>query len=150
MTHTERPRGHRTDGDTGFADATLDRALGDYVMSVAEAVGVAAEGVTWEVTDTVTAYLALSGRSADHPGRDTMLVWNERQGWVISVETGPAESPIVLSRAGADLVPAPDVVALLVAEAIGRIGALRPETSDPNRVDRVDLAEHMNRHNRSR
>ncbi|GGP78404.1 DUF6292 family protein [Saccharothrix coeruleofusca] len=129
------------------ADA-LSRALGDYVRMVAEAVGVPREGTTCEVTDTVTAYLALNCRSAQHPGRDLMLAWSASQGWVLSVETAPAEPPVVLSRAGRDLVPAPGAVARFVAESTTPRPRERACAVLPAHVDWSDLAERMERHTR--
>ncbi|MFC5053240.1 DUF6292 family protein [Saccharothrix xinjiangensis] len=121
----------------------LARALGAYVRTVAEAVGVPREGTTCEVTDTATAYLALGCRSTEHPDRDVMLVWSASQGWVVSIETSPGEPPIVLSRSTGDLVPAPEAVARFVAESVTRRGSgLRPVILPPY-ADWSDLAERM-------
>ncbi|GAA2686599.1 MULTISPECIES: DUF6292 family protein [Actinosynnema] len=96
----------------------LAEALDDYVRAVAEAVEVPPDGTSSEVTDTATAYLALGCRSEAHPGRDLMLVWSAAHGWVVSVETSPDEEPVVLSRSTGDLVPPPEAVAALVADAV--------------------------------
>ncbi|MEU5690788.1 DUF6292 family protein [Actinosynnema sp. NPDC020468] len=123
----------------------LTAALYGYVRVVAEAVGVPPEGATCEVTDTVTAYLALGDRDPAHPDRDLMLVWNERQGWVVLVETNPGEEQIVLSRQGGDLVPAPDEVVRFVADALARRRDPAP-TTPPPRVARAVLARLMAGH----
>ncbi len=50
-----------------------------------------------------------------------MLVWNERRGWSLAVETDPTAAPIVLAHHGDDVVPAPAAVARFVADtAAGR------------------------------
>lgn len=127
---------------------TLARALADYVRAVAEAVGVPGEGTTWEVTDTATAYLALGCRSAAHPDRDAMLVWSSAQGWVISIETTPAEPPIVLARSTGDPVPAPGAVARFVTESLARRGDRRALAVLAPPADWSELAERMARHTR--
>lgn len=104
--------------DAGPADHTMALALDEYVRAVAEEVGVPPEGTSCEVTDTATAYLALARRGSKHPDRDLMLIWNERQGWIISVETDPTEPTIVLARLGGDPVPQPAAVASFVTETI--------------------------------
>ncbi|QRP47913.1 DUF6292 family protein [Amycolatopsis sp. FDAARGOS 1241] len=95
---------------------TLERALGEYVRAVAAAVGVPDESTTVEISDTATAYLGLPRRWPDRPDHDVMLVWNERRGWSLAVETDPATAPIVLAHQGGDVVPAPDAVARFVAD----------------------------------
>jgi len=93
------------------ADRVLADGLAGYVRAVAGALNVDAEATAFEVSDTATAYLALSVRSPAHPGRDLMLVWTERQGWALSVETAPTEPPAVLAYLGPDVVPEPVEVA---------------------------------------
>jgi uncharacterized protein DUF6292 len=93
---------------------TLGQGLAGYVRAVAAEVGVPTEGTGYEVSDTATAYLGLSDRWA---GRDLMLVWSERHGWSIAVETEPAEPPVVVAHlGGGDPVPEPAVVGQFVAE----------------------------------
>ncbi|MEV4143608.1 DUF6292 family protein [Amycolatopsis sp. NPDC049691] len=122
---------------------TLERRLGEYVRAVAVAVGVPAESVTVEISDTATAYLGLPRRWPDRPGQDIMLVWSERRGWSLAVETDPAEDPVVIARqGGGDLVPAPRAVAQFVTDtAAGR----RPgqERLRPAATTRRVLAERL-------
>ncbi|WP_409186182.1 DUF6292 family protein [Amycolatopsis sp. VS8301801F10] len=96
----------------------LRRVLADYVREVAAAVGVSAECTSCEVADTVTAYVALSGRSPRFPGRDLMLVWSVRQGWTVAVETTPSEAPQVVAHLGGDVTPAPERVRQFVTEVL--------------------------------
>ncbi|MDQ7807859.1 DUF6292 family protein [Amycolatopsis sp. A133] len=97
---------------------TLERGLGEYVRAVAAAVGVPAESTTVEISDTATAYLGLPRRWLERPDHDVMLVWSERRGWSLAVETDPDEDPVVIARHGDDLVPAPGVVAQFVADTV--------------------------------
>jgi uncharacterized protein DUF6292 len=120
----------------------LSRRLAVYVHQVAAAVGVPAEATGHEVTDTATAYIGLDQRAGHQPGRDLMLVWDERLGWYIAVETTPAESPEVVAYLDGDAVPAPAEVARFVADAAsgGRITRIRPVLAP---AERAALAEKM-------
>lgn len=125
----------------------LAGALRTYVRAVAEAVGVPPEGTSCEVTDTVTAYVALSRRGYGYPDHDLMLVWSEQQGWVVSVETEPTEAPLVLSHLGGDTVPAPEVVARFVIDSVDH-APRRRLVALPPALSRTDLAERMAQHTR--
>ncbi|ONI81426.1 hypothetical protein ALI144C_18990 [Actinosynnema sp. ALI-1.44] len=107
----------------------MSLGLAGYLHAVAEAVGVPDEGTTFEISDTATAYVALARRWPARPGRDLMLVWSERTGWAVSVETDPDEAPITIARIGDDPLPTPDTVARFVTHALTerRFGA-RPPT----------------------
>lgn len=99
----------------------LEGGLGDYVRAVAAELGVPAEATGFEISDTMTAYLGLPDRRADCPGRDLMLTWNARDGWLVAVETNPAEPVHVLGRlGGTDLLPHPHAVARFVTTLLGR------------------------------
>ncbi|MCP2246418.1 DUF6292 family protein [Lentzea aerocolonigenes] len=124
----------------------LAGALERYVEKVAEALGVPGDGISFEVTDTATAYIALGCRAVAHPDRDVMLVWSATQGWAVSIETDPAEPRIVLARATGDIVQAPEAVARLVAESMGRVGAGEAPVAGPPLMGWSDLAECMERH----
>ncbi|TWP46265.1 hypothetical protein FKR81_36620 [Lentzea tibetensis] len=104
---------------TSGSTVALSHGLAGYVHAVAEAVGVPAEGTSFEVSDTVTAYVALTPRLSGRPGRDLMLVWSEHSGWAIAVETRPTESSEVLAHLGGIApVPPPQVVANFVEEVV--------------------------------
>ena len=92
----------------------LGPVLATYVRLVAEKVGVPAEAVTHEVTDTATAYLGLTARTVERPQRDLMLVWDERLGWYVGIEPQGNDEPPVICYLGGDIVPTPE-----------RCGALR-------------------------
>lgn len=129
----------------------LGPRLAGYVRQVATAVGVPAEATGYEVSDTATAYLGLNVRCFVRPGRDLMLVWDERLGWSVGVEPRPGEPPVVLAfLGGADAVPAPSAVARFVTDTVtGGITAdtghdcARPEFA---RTDRAQLADRMAAH----
>jgi len=128
------------DDETDSATA-LRQGLAGYVRAVATVVGVPPEATGFEVSDTVTAYLGLAQRWALRPGRDLMLVWSERDGWYVAVETAPAEPPVVVDfLGGVDVVPAPQAVAWFVADVISgrRLCGTRPQF--PITGNRDDLA----------
>jgi hypothetical protein len=128
--------------DGPLGSPVLHHALAAYVRRVAAALGVPTEAVSHEVTDTATAYLALTDRWPAQPSRDLMLVWDERLGWSVAVETTPGESPVVLGTLASDSVPTPAAVAVFVTNVVaGRhINRLR-RVSPP--ADRITLARRM-------
>lgn len=128
--------------DETEASPALSHALAGYVRQVAAAVGVPAEAVGYEVTDTATAYVGLADRWSEEPGRDLMLAWDERLGWYVAVETAPGESPLVIGRLVGDFVPSPAAVARFVSDVVAG--------QHPNRIspvpptpDRLALARRM-------
>ncbi|WIY03000.1 DUF6292 family protein [Amycolatopsis mongoliensis] len=126
---------------------SLEHSLGEYVRAVAAVVGVPDESTTVEISDTATAYLGLPHRWFDRPDHDVMLVWSERRGWSLAVETDPAEDPVVLAHQGGDdLVPPPRAVAQFVADtAAGRhTGQERP--GPVGATTRRALAERLSRY----
>jgi hypothetical protein len=129
------------DDGQGGAPA-LSRSLAGYVRQVAAAIGVPTDAVGYEVSDTATAYLGLAQRSLSHSNRDLMLVWDERLGWYLAVETHPDETPLVLSYLGGDAVPPPSAVARFVTEVIAGRRAERFRPVHPT-VDRITLARQM-------
>ncbi|GAA3580742.1 hypothetical protein GCM10022222_76810 [Amycolatopsis ultiminotia] len=122
---------------------SLRRALVAYVHEVAASVGVSVACTSCEVADTVTAYVALNGRSPRFPGRDLMLLWSARQGWTLSVETAPAESPLVVARLGGDLTPVPDRVRRFVTETLGAPDDVRPAIPVQAVRDHSELRERL-------
>ncbi|MEV4049796.1 DUF6292 family protein [Amycolatopsis sp. NPDC049688] len=123
---------------------TLERGLGEYVGAVAAALGVPAESMTVEISDTATAYLGLPRRWLDRPDHDVMLVWSERRGWALAVETDPADAPVLIARyGGGDLVPPPGAVARFVADAAAghHTGQERPDPAAA--LTRKSLAERL-------
>lgn len=74
-----------------------------------------------EAAEEVSAYVALDGRLARHPDRDTALLWDERSGWSFAMETHSGEDLLVLAHLGGELVPDPLRVAAFVA-ACGSLG----------------------------
>jgi hypothetical protein len=126
--------------------AALSRGLAGYLRAVAEAVGVPAEATSFEISDTATAYLGLTRRWRGRPGDDLMLIWSERQGWAVAVETIPGDAPIVVAYfAGKDVVPAPAVVARFVTDVVAgrRSGSPRPVFSSERRELAGRLAEYV-------
>jgi hypothetical protein len=123
---------------------TLERGLGEYVRAVAAAVGVPDESTTLEISDTATAYLGLPRRWRDRPDHDVMLVWSERRGWSLAVETDPAEPAVVLAyQGGGNLVPAPDAVARFVADTAAGHHTARERPGPVTAATRRSLAEQL-------
>jgi hypothetical protein len=108
--------------------SVFERSLARYIGHVAVMVGVPAEAVGHEVSDTATAYLGLTARFPEYPTSDLMLVWDERLGWYVGLEPRAGEQSSVVSFLGGDAVPAPAAVAAFVTTVVaGRyVGRLRP------------------------
>ncbi len=124
----------------------LSRGLAGYLEAVAAAVGVPTEGTDFEISDTATAYLGLARRLPERPDQDLMLVWSERRGWSVAVETDPAEAPVVLAHLDVDdVAPEPPVVAEFVDDVVaGRYSA--PQDTLPATPTRQDLARMLGRY----
>lgn len=133
--------------DTGAVSTPqLERVLADYVHAVAGQLGVPAEATGFEVSDTVTAYLGLRERCADRPNRDLMLVWNERDGWLIAAETRPNEPAHAIGYLGGpDILPHPYTVARFVTALLGGQHPNRPRQIHPPCTPR-HLATLLGRH----
>ncbi len=49
-----------------------------------------------QLEPTAGAYIALDRRLPDHPDQDVALVWDERYGWSLALETNSSEDPVRL------------------------------------------------------
>lgn len=128
--------------DGPYGSPILHHALASYVRQVAAALGVPTDAVSHEVSDTATAYLGLTHRWVEQPGRDLMLVWDERLGWYVAVETAPGEAPFVVGSLDGDAVPTPATVAVFVTDVVTGRHTNRPHSVHP-RSDRITLARQM-------
>lgn len=108
-------------------DEVADRGLRRYVQLVAEALGMESDASYIELEPPACAYLALSQRLPRYPARDAALLWDERHGWSMAIESSGTNELQVQAYLGVDVLPAPRVV----AHFAGRL--LRGE--DPDRVD---------------
>jgi hypothetical protein len=125
----------------------LEHGLAGYIEAVAAAVGVPVEATGFEISDTVTAYLGLAQGWSKRPGRDLMLVWDERQGWLIAVETNPAERPVVVAHlGGVDIIPLPRVVARFVSDVLGGCHPRQLWPADPATTSRDVLTARLSRY----
>lgn len=91
-------------------DFTVVRGLRGYVTAVASAIGVGWESCALDLDTPISAYIALDWRLNDFPDRDLALLWDERHGWAVAVETHSGEDLIVLAYLGTDVVVEPTVV----------------------------------------
>ncbi|KMS92713.1 DUF6292 family protein [Prauserella rugosa] len=121
----------------------LRRGLDGYVRAVARELDIPAESTSFEISDTATAYIGLSTRWPSLPGNDLMLIWDERTGWSLAVETTPAERGIVIAELPRDVVPAPSVVSRWVAETLSGHDETVPRQRSATAVDRHALADRL-------
>ena len=127
--------------------ATLRSGLGGYVRAVADAVCVPPEATGFEISDTATAYVGLAQRWLLRPDRDLMLVWTERHGWAVAVETTPSEHPAVVGYLGGDdVVPGPYTVARFVSGVVSGRRTATPCPHFPVSSSRAALAKRLHRY----
>ena len=106
-------------------------ALWGYLSEVTAELGIGLESCVLDHDIPVSAYIALDVRLPHYPGRDVALLWDERYGWSVAIETHSGEDLIVLRYLGGDsVIPAPQSVARFVAaveaddHALGRPNAM--------------------------
>lgn len=99
-------------------DSLTARGLDCYVASVASSLLVPRHAVHYEVSELSTAYLALHRRSPVFPELDLMLLWDERHGWSVALETAPADDPVALAYLGGDVLAEADEVHRFVEDVI--------------------------------
>jgi hypothetical protein len=121
-------------------DSLTARGLTRYVHSVAAALAVPRHAVQHEVSELSSAYLALHRRSPAFPELDLMLLWDERHGWSVALETAPADDPVVLAYLGGDVLAEADEVHRFVQDVIdGRC----PGRPDPPTALDAEQAEQL-------
>jgi hypothetical protein len=108
-----------------YFDDTLTRGLRGYAQLVTDALGLSPQCCFVQAERPATAYVALDGQFSDFPGRDVALLWDERYGWSLAVETHSGEDLIVVERCGDELLPAPRAVTRW-ARTVLRGGRVRP------------------------
>lgn len=93
------------------SDVAVERGLRAYVERVAETLGQGPACALCEVADAACAYVALDQRLPSWPERDVALIWEQRHGWAVCVETHSGEDLLVVAYQGPPQVPEPELVA---------------------------------------
>ncbi|MEU5259404.1 DUF6292 family protein [Amycolatopsis sp. NPDC021455] len=124
--------------------------LSGYLAVVSAALGVGGESCTADLDVPASAYVALDLRLPRHPGRDLALLWDERHGWALAMETHSGEDLLVLAYLGDDLVPSPARVRGFVAAIRDAGGPSAPPVPPDLRGDREELLERLLRYRRGR
>lgn len=128
----------------------LLHALSDYLAAVGATLGVGEESCTVDIDAPVSAYIALDGRLARHPDRDTALLWDERHGWSFAMETHSGEDLLVLAYLEDELVPAPHWVAGFVAAIRSLGGPVSAPVPPELRSDLDDVLSRLAHYRRDR
>jgi len=107
--------------------ATLDLPIGnqhpallrlhDYLAAVCGQFGIGLESCAVDEDSPVSAYVALDVRLPRHPDRDLALLWDERHGWSLAIETHSGEDLLVLGYLGGPVAPPPERIHRFVAAA---------------------------------
>lgn len=113
-------------------DNAILKGLHRYVRLVIEALGLRGDAYCAQLEPITSVYVALEGRLPERPDRDVALLWDERHGWALAVETSSGEDLIVAGHLGAGLLPPPRVVAAFARSLLAgeRSGQLEPPTFD--------------------
>jgi hypothetical protein len=106
-------------GEAVDTDSVFDRGLRGYVTAVGARLGVGLESCTIDPFFPASVYLALDGHLPDFPDRDVALLWDERYGWSVAIETHSGEDLIVLTYLGGELLPGADQVARFARSVAG-------------------------------
>jgi hypothetical protein len=122
-------------------DDTFVAGLRAYAAVVAAAVGVGLESCCLGADDEATIYLAVDHQVAGFAGRDVALLWDERIGWAVAVETASGEDMVLVAVYPADLLPAPGAVARWFTRVAD--GDSRSVTVRDRRVDYVELQRQL-------
>ncbi len=112
--------------ETNFGEAAL-QGLQRYVRRVNEELGLQGDAFYTQAEPTVSAYIALERRLPDRPDRDVALLWTERHGWALTVETHAGEDLVVAGYLTAEPLPAPRVVADFAHGLLSGERSPRPE-----------------------
>ncbi|MEV6908726.1 DUF6292 family protein [Amycolatopsis sp. NPDC051071] len=123
--------------ETGFGEAVL-QGLHRYVRLVIEELGLHGDAFYAQLEPTAGAYIALDRKLPEYPDRDVALVWDERYGWSVALETDSSEDLITVAYHGREILPSPSAVAAFAREvcasgAVGRSG-LAPTGSGESEV----------------
>lgn len=122
-------------------DDAVTRSLHEYARAVARALGVVGDSWCVETEPRAEVYLALDVRLASFPDRDVALLWDERRGWSVAVETGSGEDLIVVETYAGGVRPPPEAVARWAERVFGAWSTGTARTPSPRRGDRADLPD---------
>ncbi|MFD4368611.1 DUF6292 family protein [Rhodococcus sp. NPDC058521] len=81
-----------------------------YIRTVVRELGVPIENWCCSTDPPMEAIVQIEGMLPGHPGRDVALVWGEKLGWALAVETRSGEDMIIVRELGGEPMPAPSVV----------------------------------------
>ncbi|UVS81421.1 DUF6292 family protein [Actinokineospora sp. UTMC 2448] len=116
----------------------IEQGLRGYLAAVGDRLGIGLESCAVDLGPPLSAYLAVDQRLPDHPDRDAALLWDERHGWSVAVETHSGEDLIVVGYLGPDPLPRPDAVARFLRDAArGARCRTDPPDADPDALDRL-------------
>lgn len=128
-------RDQRTARSRQPAVADFDRTLDRYVRAVAREWGIGAEFCVIDAEPPAWAYLPVAWRLPRYPGRDLALLWDERSGWSLVIETDSSQNLIVVAGLGEEsVVPAPSTVHRVVDRLTERGGWVDMDRTLPHRA----------------
>jgi hypothetical protein len=126
--------------------ADLVRTLGRYVCAVAAEWRIGPEFCVVDAEEPAWAYIALDWRLPRYPGRDLALLWDERTGWAMAIETSSGEDLILVAGLGdEDVISSPSRIRQSADDLVERGGWVeRPDSPFHRAAGRHDeLADEM-------
>lgn len=115
------------------------QGLRHYLASVAELVGVGCEACSIQLDQPVCAYIAVDQRLPTFPQRDVALLWDERHGWALAIETHGGSDLIVLGYLAGGLLPPPADVAAYLKRAVDGGGTGQSWPPAPSGLDAAEV-----------
>lgn len=135
------PRTTATENDGGISliDDAAVAELHDYARAVARALGVVGDSWCVQAEPHAEIYLALDIRLERFPEQDVALLWQERRGWSVVVETSGEDALVVVETRRGGVRPAACQVVRWAEEVFGRWSTAAPVPPRPRRADRTGL-----------
>ncbi|MCR3718101.1 MULTISPECIES: DUF6292 family protein [Prauserella salsuginis group] len=125
---------------------STEPALHAYISAVATALAPADAAAAQYTCDASTtpagAYIAVDGSLPGFPDRDVALIWDERHGWGVAIETHCGEDLLMVSYLGGnDPVPEPERVARFARRVLD--GAMPGHLDPPEFATLPDLPRRL-------
>lgn len=118
-----------------------ESALHAYTEAVAGALKIRPEYTCCSMDSPASAYIALEERLPEFADRDLALIWDERFGWAVAIESSCGEELITVSYLGVEQVPAPGLVVAFLDSVLS--GGDPGVTDPPDFANGVDLCEKL-------
>jgi Family of unknown function (DUF6292) len=132
-------------GDILDSQLSFARGLRGYTAAVAAEMGVGLESCVIDTSAPASAYVALDVRLTRCPEHELAMLWDERFGWSVAMETSSGEDLTVLAYRAGDLLPDPAEVGAFLRAVLADDGSVG-QPMPPNlatAIEHTDMAPHL-------